>query len=471
MLGLVALGFASCDDKLPDAPIQTNPQEPILAAANIQTAVAGPLMTPTQVLNLNSYATTADVPFAAVTAASDIPAGGVVSYNLEIAGESDFSDAQVLPGVDMGNGVYGVLASDWAAAHQYIFGRNPKGQATYYRIPAYVELGGTKYRVKSSDYYVAQGTIEVKGADPGFVVYENYYFMSSATTMNLTEAAAYPMTHGKGDIYDNPTFEYTVEVSEEMVAAGFTWMVAAQPAVESGNANYTYGPEYAEDDNLAGLLVTDGMAQVGAITEAGKYHLIINLETLEYEFEPVVRPEYVAVPNQANNWSENGSWLTYFESRNCFLGAAVVDPIYGYKFLMDGTWCGAGDAEGEYNYGGGGNIGEGAGMNAGLYWFTVDTDAKTYTCTEITSLGLIGGFNGWGAQENLTPNAAGSVWEGDVNLSGEWKIRMNDDWGMNYGGSADELVFDASNISGFEGLYHVTIDFTGHQPVLTLTAK
>jgi hypothetical protein len=80
-------------------------------------------------------------------------------------------------------------------------------------------------------------------------------------------------------------------------------------------------------------------------------------------------------------------------------------------------------------------------------------------------------MNSWGAQEPLTPDADYKVWSGDVNLTGEWKIRMNDNWDYNYGGDVNGMVFGGGNISGYEGLYNVSVSFAGNRPVVTLTAK
>jgi hypothetical protein len=218
------------------------------------------------------------------------------------------------------------------------------------------------------------------------------------------------------------------------------------------------------------MLVGEGNAQSGKLTEPGKYRLTINMEEMTYQFELLTRPEYVAVPNKANGWTEDGSLLYWDDGKNGFVGAAVVNPADGgFKFLVDGIWCGTSERDGYYTANGGDNIPDIT--ETGLYWFWVNTDDQQYTITPITSLGVIGGMNSWGAQEPLTPDADYKVWSGDVNLTGEWKIRMNDNWDYNYGGDVNGMVFGGGNISGYEGLYNVSVSFAGNRPVVTLTAK
>ncbi len=44
---------------------------------------------------------------------------------------------------------------------------------------------------------------------------------------------------------------------------------------------------------------------------------------------------------------------------------------------------------------------------------------------------------------------------------GEYKIRFNDNWDINYGGAADNFVFGGANIpSPGAGTYTVTVDFS-----------
>ena len=93
-----------------------------------------------------------------------------------------------------------------------------------------------------------------------------------------------------------------------------------------------------------------------------------------------------------------------------------------------------------------------------------DENAPTITVTAAESWSLIGEFNSWAGDVDMT--GEGGVWTSPVTkLSGEFKIRHNHDWGLNVGGEMAELgtpfaaVVDGPNIKlPAEGSYVVVYD-------------
>ena len=65
-------------------------------------------------------------------------------------------------------------------------------------------------------------------------------------------------------------------------------------------------------------------------------------------------------------------------------------------------------------------------------------------------MGIIGDFNGWGGDVEMTWNATDFCYEATgagVNANG-WKFRVNSDWGINLGGATlDDLVANGDNIT------------------------
>ena len=186
------------------------------------------------------------------------------------------------------------------------------------------------------------------------------------------------------------------------------------------------------------------------------------------------RPDYVVVASNANGWSPtDGKSMLYWSGKDdkpYFCGASVANNNDGgFKLVWDGNWHGVSDFPGAP---GSDNITAPV-DGTRLYWFTVDTDAPSYTIAEVTSLGLIG-VNGWNEKDDvieMTPSEDYLTWTVDTKLSGEWKIVINHSWDSNYGGDIDGLTFDGGNISGYDGDYTVTLSFAGNTPTLTLTAK
>lgn len=218
-----------------------------------------------------------------------------------------------------------------------------------------------------------------------------------------------------------------------------------------------------------GYVTTDGVTyRIG-----GTDHYIAAGSYLGKAFEMGV-VEYLCTPGGANEWNqENSSWLKYSESKdyNCGVlrASGLVKFTDGNTWADDKTW---------------GDDGNGAGILAqpgeniavaspGLYWGVVNIGEGTYSLTPITSIGVVGGLNGWAADAPIefTPNADQSIWSGEVDLTGDWKIIINKSWDSNYGGSVDSLVFDSGNINGYEGKYEMTFDCTGNYPTLTLVQK
>ena len=90
----------------------------------------------------------------------------------------------------------------------------------------------------------------------------------------------------------------------------------------------------------------------------------------------------------------------------------------------------------------------------GFFKIDVDMTAMTWAITPITSVSIIGGFNGWGGDVEMTYNTAGGYWEVTTSeVEGEFKFRANHDWAINWGGTADALTQDGSNLSLDAGTY------------------
>ena len=102
----------------------------------------------------------------------------------------------------------------------------------------------------------------------------------------------------------------------------------------------------------------------------------------------------------------------------------------------------------------GGNFKANAGE--GVYFVTFNTSKMTIEGTKVEKMGIIGDFNGWGGDVEMTWNAAEYCFEATnagINANG-WKFRMNADWGVNLGSNdttepstvIDDLVGNGKNI-------------------------
>ena len=85
----------------------------------------------------------------------------------------------------------------------------------------------------------------------------------------------------------------------------------------------------------------------------------------------------------------------------------------------------------------------------GVYYFEVNLANNSISAVKVNAMGIIGDFNGWGGDVEMAWNATDYCFEvtnAGVNANG-WKFRVNNDWGINLGGSVDNLVANGDNLS------------------------
>lgn len=493
LLGALAMAFSACDDGPETAPIQANPQLPVLEGSNVNGAAAGVLTTPDETIALENYKTEPSVQVLTVTEVTDLPAGAKMSYEFELGKNEGFDPMETMPVTMSEDGNGYVDANSWSAAHVLMFGKSPKVKDAFYRIAAYATVDGVKYRIGGPDYYVAQGAVKETCMDQGFVIYSNYYFIGNINEWGITaEATAnFKFTHSDADVYDDPIFTITVEIPEDINGGnGCYWKIASQKAVDEGSWDYVYGPTVDGSEDVSGMLAEGNDAKAGKIANAGTYKITINMETMEYTIEELLAPEYLSTPGASNSWNKAASnWLGLVKKTEndvevaYNMGAAVLTGIFKLYAGDTDTWDNAktygAKKDGDAIVPGalekpGSDIPVDA---AGLYWVKVNTAELTYVLTPITTVGIVGGTYGWDAGLAMTPSEDFRTWTADVTFDAntEWKFKFNGDpsWEMNYGADTDnQLKVDGGNILATEaGEYTITISFAGNYPTYTMTKK
>lgn len=490
LLGALAMAFSACDDGPETAPIQANPQLPVLEGSNVNGAAAGVLAAAGETVALENYKNEPNVQVLTVTEVTDLPEGAKMSYEFELGKNEGFDPMETMPVTMSEDGNGYVDANSWSAAHVLLFGKSPKVKDAFYRIAAYATIDGVKYRIGGPDYYVAQGAVKETCMDQGFVIYDTYYFISNRCDWTLTpEAIApYKFNHSAADVYEDPVFTITFETTGDI-----WWKIASQEAIDMANNDNDWskfiGTKTDSDEALEGIL-TDVDAQSGKIVGEGTWRLTVNMETMEYTIEKLLAPEYLSTPGASNSWNKAASnWLGLVKKTEndvevaYNMGAAVLTGIFKLYAGDTETWDNAktygakkdGDAvvPGELEKPGS-DIPVDA---AGLYWVKVNTAELTYSLTPITTVGIVGGTYGWDAGLAMTPSDDFRTWTADVTFDAntEWKFKFNGDpsWEMNYGAdTGNQLKVDGGNILATEaGEYTITISFAGNYPTYTMTKK
>ena len=121
-----------------------------------------------------------------------------------------------------------------------------------------------------------------------------------------------------------------------------------------------------------------------------------------------------------------------------------------------------------------GSLTDGGGPNcpdpgAGFYQINLDFANMHYSLLKIESISMIGGFNDWSSDLEMTYNAAEGCWEVTTDkVSGEFKFRANHDWGINWGGTENDLTQDGANLNIEAGTYtfKLYLSYTGNNKVV-----
>lgn len=500
------LATACAEDIAPSIP-QSNPQEPIFAAGNVESVKAGVLASDA-VLDLESYKVSNEIPVIKLEKADSLPAGATVSFKVEISDTQDFKRSETFgttagtPAED-GTVIYYASATDWNDAQVALMGKSPKVKTMYYRVPCYINVDGSDYRLNGVDYYAVAGTIQETCFDMGFVIEDHYYLLSDATTWSLADAAAvapFAFTHSEYDVYDDPVFEIRFKVTGN---ASY-WKIAPQSAVGTDNWTDLYGPETINDTSLEGRLLTGadfaGTDQTepnsGLLTEPGNYKMTINMEAMTYEIKYLAQPDILYTPGGANGWTfDQCAYMQLYTdaenpSNNHYYGVFPVDD-QGFKITVENDW----DIDKSTNYGAesetpadaGTFVAGDAGKNihpltAGLNWINCQYDPvgyqlTTYEITAITTVGVIGNFpasNSWSNAVMMTSEDGGNTWTAEIEFAAgsEYKFIFNSNWDYSLGGNENQLVFNGGNLKIAEaGTYTVTLNLGKGYPSCTLTQK
>ena len=272
-------------------------------------------------------------------------------------------------------------------------------------------------------------------------------------------------SHSGADVFDDPVFTYVFEGNGGTGDIWFTFGDAdALDAIDSNNWNKLFG--YVGDFDLSGSF--DRRDAIGAENtfhvdgSAKFYRFQVNMMTKTYTITPLDFDPYVYFIGATDGWANAEQKLALTDESGIYSGYLyVADPNgWGVEFKFQkepGNW----DTQLNSNTftsitggfeKGGDNIK--AADGEGVYYVTLDMANLTLNAVKVEKMGIIGDFNGWGGDVEMTWNATDYCFEATnagVNANG-WKFRINSDWGINLGGNGNgtninDLVANGENIS------------------------
>lgn len=463
IVAALAVAGWSCQDEKNDTPLPSNPQQPVMTAEDFAVAANVPGS-----INLTNYnEDTTPVTLGKVTKLTNLPEGYTLKFVGTMGREAEYVHAaDFAVNYNPEDSILSVAPDALEGAYVAAIGKSAKPKQVNIRVAAYAVNGDAQVRLGGADTYYLTATPTVTPFDLKLVIEDAYGLLGTINGWSVANAVLF--NHDGNDPYDNPVFTLTVNISDAEAEGGWWWKIVPASTIATGNwvdaANASFGCAENGSHDLEGALVPRTDTEdcgAGCVNEAGVYTLTIDMENQTYEF--VRMYDFLYTPGDANGWSHaSAQKIPGAVGGTEFKGFAKLQG--SFKFTDAGNWngtnYGAGTAAGTLSTdGSAGNLSV---AEAGLYFCNVNTETLKYSVAKINSLGMIGGFNGWGSQTVMT-STDGLVYTGTVALSAgdEFKFRMNDNWDINLGGDTDNLTVGGANIVVKEaGNYTVTLDLS-----------
>ena len=267
-----------------------------------------------------------------------------------------------------------------------------------------------------------------------------YYLTGSINGWNNSDTT-YKLTNDGTDPYANPTFTMRIPAPEDggnvefkmtpESGLGGDWSKCLASGKDEGTFAYNNG-----GNNLV----------INAVEGAKYYDLTFNMMDLTWSCKAVNFDPVVYFIGATDGWANPDQKLALTDESGIYTGYIYcADPnSWGNCFKFQKV---AGDWGTEINTGHmtGGMTG-GVGLHdgdtnfeikdgEGVYYMTLDLANNTLNALKVEKMGIIGDFNGWGGDVEMTWNATDYCFEATgagVNANG-WKFRINADWGINLG--------------------------------------
>jgi len=207
-----------------------------------------------------------------------------------------------------------------------------------------------------------------------------------------------------------------------------------------------------------GTLVENG-ADIEVTT--GNYSIVFDANAMTYTLTENILPSQLYFVGSVNGWSADAPYYIGVkdEGNGVHWGFLDLDDNSEIKILTSvGSWdgYGAGSEAGKITEGGGNIVmkDQPGYVDAGQYIVKLDVKQGTIELVKITSVAVVGdGANGGWPDDfpgvELSYDSASKAFKGDVtfNATGEWKIRINQTWTYNLGGTPDNMTFDGGNFA------------------------
>ncbi|MGI6223673.1 MAG: DUF5115 domain-containing protein [Prevotella sp.] len=353
-----------------------------------------------------------------------------------------------------------VATADLITIVQNAFGKAPYARTFKTHVYADAIYNGTACLIDA-------GTVDVVMTLEAPKISSTYYVIGGAVDWTPDAARTQVFSHSSTNVYDDPVFTITIPAA----ASGDTWFaIADDDALDAITNNNDWSQllgttkgngANAYDGTTETLdyrynLSDDGSFCVPSSTGAKYIKIEINMMDATYSITALSFQPTMYVAGDGNGWAQI-DYLTTSTYDGNYDGYMYLGTQY--KICTQQNWDGT-------NYGADFSTDGGAANmtvdgDPGYYKMHVNFITSTVELTPITTIGVVGDATagGWDSDQDMTYNQTDRCWEID-NLTltdGTIKFRANDDWDINWGGTADNLTQGGANISVTAGTYSIKL--------------
>ena len=358
-----------------------------------------------------------------------------------------------------------VLAADLQDAVVSLCGARPVERSLFMDITCLTNIAGQSIQNFSKNVAI-KITPEAPFIDPA-----GYYVVGNIDGWTCTRVDDFHMVNNGGDVYENPEFTVTIAavagVDPYEVKFVPSSAFKADGTIENWGIALSALPDVDEIANKGSFSYNNagGNIKFAAVEGAKFYTIKANLLEGTYEVTSLSFNPFVYFIGATDGWSNAEQKLALTDDSGIYTGYLYcADPNgWGNEFKFQkvpgdwGTEINSGHMTGGISgdfADGGGNFKATAGE--GVYYVTLNLNANTLNGIFVNKMGIIGDFNGWGGDVEMTWNATDYCFEATgagVTANG-WKFRINADWGINLGANdsaepstvLDDLVANGKNL-------------------------
>ena len=426
MIG-IALLMTGCTDDYKDwaDPITNGPEE----ALNVGISVS-----PTSAVDFATYTNETVQLFNAsvtgLTIADGADEGVEAVYSAEITNEDG---SRSIPLEVNGNGY--VSTTELESAVNNLWGRRPVARTIPVNVVGLVDINGTTIAATGSTTLTAT---------PNAPIIEDAYYITGTVNGWNNSNTDYELSNGGADAYENPVF--TVLIPGSVVTGDIEFKVTPKSGLGGDWSKCLTASE------TEGSFATDnagGNLKVAYVEGAKFYRIQFDMMNQTWTSTALKFGEFFYEIGNEGGWGISHA-LYGADGDGKYTGFYYLDGEFKFKPNAD-NW----DDDLEYVDGTtiNGTLTSAGGPNcpdpgAGFYKIDLDAASLSYNLTKIESVSLIGGFNDWSGDVEMTYNTADGCWEVTTDaVSGEFKFRANHDWGINWGGDVNALTQDGANLN------------------------